>query len=140
MNLHDIAPSQIQVWSWLTPVGGNSRPLGPGQFQHAYLVERGAPPPINETNPYSPRRYWTPYGTFPEDALHPICGTIRSQARWPQLREYDWMANGPCPTCAETLRDRGLEAENLALVRNRDPWQLIERNARPTTIDPVSGR
>jgi hypothetical protein len=148
MNLHSIMAGTLTAWAWLTPVGGNRKPLGRGQFEHLYLVERGTPPPLptGDETEYTQlamqnrRRYWSPFRDLPHDqAKTPLCGPIKTAAQWATLTSHAWQANGNCQNCRSEAIKRGLQDQHIAEVRTRDPWNNLTRQDRDTTPDPVTG-
>ena len=140
MNLHDLAPKVIRRLVWLYPYGGNGTPLGNTHGAHLYEVERGAPPPIREDLAADPfhhvhyqRRTWQPYDTrnfTPEQVVNPLCGRIRTRARFPYLGNA-WGA-GNCQECLN--RAQGGEPATIGELQRDDPWQQIDWGVRGTTI------
>lgn len=147
--LHDIKGVH-KMWLWAVAYGGRSRPLGhnPNRwwpFLHAYLIDRGTPPPMGEQWAARNRRYWTPYATQAnglsvEQILTPACGRIKTQSKMPHLsisRRNPWDTGQPnyCPTCLQLQP----HTEFFNNIIELDPWRQILTTMRERTPDPVSG-
>ncbi len=145
MNLSDIRSHGAPVAAWFYPTGRNGHVLGRGGVAHAWLVERGAPPTVTDgmlqwqrQNTPGLRRWWQPYNQVPHEQFRtPLCQNLRTTARGGRLQQI-WYERAPhCLEC-EQIVDR-LGAPPIREVIQQDPWMMIQQDARPTTIDPVSG-
>lgn len=129
------------VWGYLR--GGNGRMLG-GNLHHAFRATRQTPvQPVGNTR----RRYWGPWGhgVFEaEDPLTPLCGRLRSNARFPTImstysHRWDDTYEPPRAACPDCLRLSGGNIQYLDKVQDNDPWTKLGYEERIITPDPVSG-
>jgi hypothetical protein len=135
MNLHSIASGATTALVWFSPIGGNGAPIGPAAQKglHLYRVQRSTPPEGRN------RTYWNPWRTpVDADPKRPICGAIRSTARFPHLTYWAW-PDTKCAECRKIADNGGMRVGTLNEIQAADPWQAILRDLRATTADPVTG-
>lgn len=151
MNLHAIIPANPTAAIWLYARGGNGRSIT--KMGHLWIATRGTPPPPGEEAPdwggrwwRSQRQNWTPWRPPSYDAgrevlLTPLCGPLKSAARFPQLGTWgNWnQQNIRCPNCTTIARGRNLDITTITALRDQDPWLAIPTEERENVPDPVSG-
>jgi hypothetical protein len=143
--LHAIANVGTTATIWAYVMGGNGQPLGRTlTLAHLYPVTRTPVPARSQLN--LARRYYSPWGDMvsrmtTEQRLTPLCGRIRTQARYPRfntISEYNnWTTH--CPTCERTTT-----GTYLNVLNTNDPWNIMRNQQYEVpnwweAPDPVTG-